>query len=581
MDWLVDPLTAPYMQRALAMLVLLSLPAGALGLLTVLRGNVFTAHALGNGAFPGTVAAVALGVDAFAGALAAALAMGVLIAILQRRTGVDPAVATALALVGALALGSWLVSQLVEVNRSVDTVLFGSLLGITDADLWRAAVVTIVALAAVAALWRGWLIAAFDRTNASALGVRPVLLDLLFLLVLALTVVTLVDAVGALLVSSFLVVPAATARLVVGRMIPLMLCSSALALGLSVVGLLVSYWFDAPPGATIAALAAAVFALAAAVLQLRSHRAGRPVVVAACLTALVLAAAGCGGSDESGGAALQVVGTTPQVADWVREVGGDRVAVTQILPPNIDPHDFEPSPSDADAVGAAAVVFSSGVGLDEWAGGLVESSGSSGILVEVAPDDDLIKGGEEEGHDHGGLDPHFWHDPTLVKRAVDAITAELVKTDPDGAEGYEKRAANYKAELDELDAELTKAYGAVPAADRKMVTDHDAFGYLARRYDITVVGTVIPSLSTAAEPSARETAALIDRIKEQGVCAVFSESSVDPKLAKQVAEESGATIYPDLYGDSLGPQDSDGATYLGMMRHNQEVLVKGFRCQGS
>jgi ABC-type Zn uptake system ZnuABC Zn-binding protein ZnuA len=162
---------------------------------------------------------------------------------------------------------------------------------------------------------------------------------------------------------------------------------------------------------------------------------------------------------------------------------------------------------------------------------------------------------------------------------VRTIAAELAKADPGGASGYEKRAADYTAQLDDLDAELKTAYGAMPAEKRKMVTDHDAFNYLARRYGITLVGAVIPSLSTAAEPSAKETARLIDKIKAEGVCAVFSESSVDPKLGKQVAKESGATIYPDLYGDTLGPKGSDGATYLGMMRHNQEVLVKGFACE--
>ena len=343
MDWLVDPLTAPYMQRALVMLVLLSLPAGALGLLVILRGNVFTAHALGNGAFPGTVAAVALGVNAVAGAFVAALAMGVLIGFLHRRTGVDPAVATALALVGALALGSWLVSQVVEVNQSVDTVLFGSVLGISNADLWRAVVVTIIALVAVAGCWRGWLVSAFDPTNARALGVRPGRLDLLFLIVLALCVVALVAAVGALLVSTFLVVPAATARLFIAKLLPLMLISSALALSLSVVGLLASYWIDAPPGATIAALAAAVFAASFAAIQLRSRRYRRPVVAAAAAAIAILAVTGCGSSNASPKALVDVAATTPQVADWVRHVGGGRVAVTQILRPNVDPHEFEPS----------------------------------------------------------------------------------------------------------------------------------------------------------------------------------------------------------------------------------------------
>lgn len=588
MDWIIDPLTAPYMQRALIMLVVLSLPAGVLGALTILRGNVFTAHALGNGAFPGTVAAVALGVSAFAGALVAALAMALLLTSFQRRARIDPGVATALALVGALALGSWLVSQVVTVGQSVDTVLFGSLIGVTDGDLLRAGVVTAIALIAAGTCWRGWTLGAFDRPNASALGVRLVRLDLVFIIVLALTAVSLVSAVGSLLVSTVLVVPAATARLFVGRVIPLMLASSALALALSVSGLFASYWLDAPPGAVIAALAAAVFGVVFVIAVLRSHRPS-PRLASAAATGVVTAAllVGCGSSDPDG-APVQVAATTPQVADWVRAVGGDRVAVSQILQPNVDPHDFEPSPSAADAVARADVVFSSGAGLDEWADDLVESSGTAATLVEVAPADGLVENsgqagetneGEEENQ--GGVDPHFWHDPTLVTAAVETITAALVQADPEGADGYEERAADYQAELAELDGELKRAFRGVPDAARRMVTDHDALGYLARRYEIEVVGTVIPSRSTAAEPSAKELAALIDTIEQAGVCAVFAESSVDPKLAEQVAGESGATIYPDLYGDSLGLEGSDAETYLGMMRHNEQVLVDGFACEGA
>jgi ABC-type Zn uptake system ZnuABC Zn-binding protein ZnuA len=287
---------------------------------------------------------------------------------------------------------------------------------------------------------------------------------------------------------------------------------------------------------------------------------------------------GCGGSNAPDGAAVNVAATTTQVADWVREVGGDRIAVTQILPPNVDPHEFEPSASDADAIGAAEVVFASGAGLDDWAGDLIRSSGGSADLVKVAPQHGLLQG---EGEEAGVPDPHFWHDPTLVKKSVETIVAELAKADPAGADGYEERAAAYTAQLDDLDTDLKNAYGAVPAEKRKMVTDHDAFNYLARRYGITLVGAVIPSLSAAAEPSAKETARLIDKIKAEGVCAVFSESSVDPKLGTQIAKESGATVYPDLYGDTLGPMGSDGATYLGMMRHNQRALVKGFACGDS
>ena len=185
-------------------------------MLVVLRGNVFTCHALGNGAFPGTVAAVALGVDAFAGALVAALAMALVMVVAQRRSGIDAAVATALALVGALALGSWLVSQVVTVDRSVDSVLFGSLLGVTGSDVWRSVAVAVVSLTAVLTWGRAWVASAFDPAHATASGSRAVR-ELAFLAVLALIVVALVSVVGALLVATLLVVPAATARLVVGR----------------------------------------------------------------------------------------------------------------------------------------------------------------------------------------------------------------------------------------------------------------------------------------------------------------------------------------------------------------------------
>src|SRR4029077_16710638 len=140
--------------------------------------------------------------------------------------------------------------------------------------------------------------------------------------------------------------------------------------------------------------------------------------------------------------------------------------------------EFEPSASDANAIGAADVVFASGAGLDDWAGDLIQSSGGPRALVKGDPHNRLLQG---EGKEAGGPDPHFWHDPTLVKKAVRTIATELAKADPGGATGYEKRAADYAAQLDDLDTELRTAYGAIPAEKRKMVTDHDALNYLARR----------------------------------------------------------------------------------------------------
>jgi zinc/manganese transport system substrate-binding protein/manganese/iron transport system substrate-binding protein len=258
------------------------------------------------------------------------------------------------------------------------------------------------------------------------------------------------------------------------------------------------------------------------------------------------------------------VATTAIVADWAREVGGDRVEVTQLLDPLVDPHEYEPTPRDAERLADADVLLASGAGLDDWAGDLVETAGGPNA-VEVAP---------EVGDD----DPHFWHDPTLAAEAVRTIESALVSADPDGAGSYGANAEEYVGRLEALDRELLAEVETVPAERRRLVTDHDAFGHLADHFGIEVVGAAVPSTSTAAEPDARETAELIETIRAEGVCALFSESSVDPKLIEQIAAETGARVVPDLYGDTLGPDGSGAETYLSMMRHNVRVLVEGLDC---
>ncbi len=273
--FLLDPFRPLFMQHALEELALLAVVGGALGTFVVLRRLAFTTHALGVGTFPGAVAAYALGGSAFLGGLAAALVLALLLALLQRRGDLDAPAATGLLMAGALALGSLLVSNVVQAGPQVDTLLFGSLLGVGSGDVLRSAAVAAIAIVAVLLLGRVWLLVAFDRQNAPALGFRPGRYDVALFVVLALTTVASVDAVGGLLVSALLVVPAATARLFVDRLVPLLAASALLALALAVVGLWLGYRLDAPPGATVAAAAAVTFVLAFAGSEL-SALARRP-----------------------------------------------------------------------------------------------------------------------------------------------------------------------------------------------------------------------------------------------------------------------------------------------------------------
>jgi ABC-type Zn uptake system ZnuABC Zn-binding protein ZnuA len=274
------------------------------------------------------------------------------------------------------------------------------------------------------------------------------------------------------------------------------------------------------------------------------------------------------------GGPLTVVATTPLLADLVRQVGGDRVAVQSILPPNADPHDFEPKPADLVAVERAGLIVEHGLNLDHWADELIANSGSSAPVVVATAGVPTIASGEAG---YGSGDPHVWFDPTNVKIMVGDIAAGLSKADPDGAASYAARRDAYDHNLTILDNWIEGQIATIPPARRKLVTNHDAFNYYVKRYGLTYVGSIIPSLDTSAEPSAQETEALIGKIKAEGVPAVFTEASLNPRLEQQLASEAGVSVVPTLYGDTLGPSGTPGDTYLGMMVADTRMIVDALR----
>ncbi len=263
MRWLSDPLSAPFMQRAVLAIVLLAVAGGLLGTWIVLRRLAFFAHAVGTATFPGLVVAGPWGLAAPVAALGAGLGFAALLARMTRGGSTTSDAATGLLLTGALALGAILASDVYQAGAGVDRLLFGTLLGLADADLWLAGAVAVAAVVATWALARTWLATGFDPAGAPALGVRAQRGDWILLALLAVTVVAMLPAVGALLVSTLLVVPAATARLVTGSLGALLATSVGLAAAEGVGGLLLAYHLDLPPGPAIAIVGGAGFALAA------------------------------------------------------------------------------------------------------------------------------------------------------------------------------------------------------------------------------------------------------------------------------------------------------------------------------
>jgi ABC-type Zn uptake system ZnuABC Zn-binding protein ZnuA len=271
-----------------------------------------------------------------------------------------------------------------------------------------------------------------------------------------------------------------------------------------------------------------------------------------------------------------VVATTTQIGDWVRQVGGEAVAVDQVLQPNTDPHEYEPRPSDVAAAASAKLVFASGDNLDGWIDQIVSDSGSDATVVDLGAGVPERLPGESSGAEASKYDPHWWHDPRNAEAAVAEIERRLVAADPAHRHRFEGNARAYLTRLRALDMGIARCIDSVPAAKRKLVTDHDAFGYFAHRYGIDVVGAVIPSQTTQAQPSAKDLSALVGLVEREGVEAVFPESSLSAKVAEAIANQTRASSHYTLYGDTLGPEGSSGATYLSMEAANADSMVRGF-----
>jgi zinc/manganese transport system substrate-binding protein len=287
------------------------------------------------------------------------------------------------------------------------------------------------------------------------------------------------------------------------------------------------------------------------------------------------AALGCGagGGTSNRGERPRVVATTMPLQDFARQVGGDRVEVVGLLDAESEPHDYEPTPSDADAVAGARVVVANGAGLDAWLDDLLAQAGADAVHVEATRGIRLLP--TEERVLPG--DPHAWHDPERAGRMVDNIAAGLARADPAGRAAYRRNADAYKARLDRMAADIRRSFAAVPEDRRVLVTSHDAFGSFARAYDVEIVGSVLPTVSGEAEPSARQVHRLIEEVRSRDVRTVFTEKGVAPRLEQRIAEEAGARVSAVLYADSLGPPGSPTSTFIGAEVANARAMRAAWR----
>jgi zinc/manganese transport system substrate-binding protein len=296
------------------------------------------------------------------------------------------------------------------------------------------------------------------------------------------------------------------------------------------------------------------------------------------LLSVVLAA--CDGSGAPVDTPTVVVSTSI-LADVVAQVLGDGATVVTIIPAGTDPHEFQLSSVAAAQIGSADLVVLNGLGLDAAVAEVAASAAGDGVpVLEVAPLVDPLPFAGEEHADHGEeeLDPHFWHDPgrmaVAVERIVEALIEHVPGVQPDAIEA---RAGDYLTELQAVDEELAAAFFSVPAERRVMVTNHDALGYLADRYDIELLGVVIPGGELGA-PSSAELRELVDTLRSSRVRAIFADTVNSTALAVAVASELGGQVeVVSLFTDSLDPDGGPAATYLGMLLYNGQAVLDTMR----
>ncbi|WP_027514079.1 metal ABC transporter solute-binding protein, Zn/Mn family [Bradyrhizobium sp. WSM1417] len=261
---------------------------------------------------------------------------------------------------------------------------------------------------------------------------------------------------------------------------------------------------------------------------------------------------------------LKVVASFSILADFVRNVGGDRVNLTTLVGADSDVHVYTPAPSDAKRIADAKLVIVNGLGLEGWLPRLVQSSGSKAQVVTVSTGIAPLKLGS-------AADPHGWQSVPNAKIYVTDIANALAAADPDDAEFFRAQAQAYLEKLETLDREVRDAMAKIPQERRKVISTHDAFGYFAAEYGVQFIAPL--GVSTETEPSARDIATIIGQIKAQKIPAVFLENISDDRLIRRIAAETGSKVGGTLISDGLTGEKGPAPTYIDMVRHNIKALT--------
>lgn len=287
------------------------------------------------------------------------------------------------------------------------------------------------------------------------------------------------------------------------------------------------------------------------------------ILLAACQASSTVTTQPSNETLEKGG--INVLAVESFLADIAQNVAGQRLEVETLVPPGVDPHTFQPTPQDVIKIANSRVLIANGAGLEEWLQEIIDNAGGERLVIEAAQG---ISGNPARPDD-----PHFWLDPNHVISYTHQIQDGFKVVDPQGEAEYTQSTADYVLKLKELDAWIADQVEQIPPERRLLVTNHESFGYFADRYGFNIIGTIIPSASAGASPSAQQLVQLVEAIKGTNTPAIFLESGTNPELAEQVAREAGVEVIVDLLTHSILPPDG----YIEMMQYNTLAIVEALK----
>jgi ABC-type Zn uptake system ZnuABC Zn-binding protein ZnuA len=287
------------------------------------------------------------------------------------------------------------------------------------------------------------------------------------------------------------------------------------------------------------------------------------ILLTACQSGLDATPQSDGGIIEESGPKVLVVESF--LADIAQNVAGERFNVEVLIPPGSDPHTFQPTPQDVTKIANSQLLIANGAGLEEWLQEILDNAGGERLVIEAA--NGLLDEPTRPG------DPHFWLDPNYVIHYAEQIRDGYILIDPAGEKDYIQNSADYVLQLEELDSWIAGQVAQIPSERRKLVTNHESFGFFADRYGFKIIGTVIPNVSTGTSPSAKQLVELIEAIKATSTAAIFLESGTNPELAEQVSREAGVKVIKDLLTHSVSPPGG----YIEMMKYNTLAIVEALK----